>query len=408
MVQTSCWSFFEGARILKARLDRWLNSLPYSNKNICIFLFGAEELRDLLESLSRFALPASLNSILRRERITGWSVVLLSRASEAEINRLIDYARLRYGVKVNWQERPNLVKWMAAEGRSVREWLSLLEDGERLCMQTAREKRWFEATSPSEESAMERLGTLIGLGPVKNRIRELIAYMQEEKRRQEAGLVSRSNPISLHMVFTGNPGTGKTTVARLIGEIYREIGLLRRGHTVEVKISDLVAEHVGGTAPKSHAKIDEALDGVLFIDEAYQLAEKERGGFGQEAIDALLTRMENDRDRLVVIVAGYPEPMKKFLQSNPGLSRRFPPENIIHFPVYSPEELRQILLQMLREGSIGGRKKPRELSDKSWKGSMERGTKILGTPGRCGTFVKVSLGRGLSVSSGKGLVRMHP
>ncbi|MEJ5203047.1 MAG: AAA family ATPase, partial [Anaerolineales bacterium] len=135
--------------------------------------------------------------------------------------------------------------------------------------------------------------------------------------------------------------------ARLIGEIYHDIGILKRGHLVEARASDLVADYVGGTGIKTSRLVNQALDGVLFLDEAYMLTEEGRGGFGQEALDTLLTRMENDRHRLVAIFAGYPEKMERFRQSNPGLARRIPAENVIYFEDYSPEQLWQILQRML-------------------------------------------------------------
>ena len=156
--------------------------------------------------------------------------------------------------------------------------------------------------------------------------------------RKERGM-SVSN-LSYHCVFTGNPGTGKTTVARIVAEIYKELGVLKKGHLVETDRSGLVGEYVGQTAPKTNAIIDSALDGVLFIDEAYSLVQGGQGDYGKEAISTLLKRMEDDRDRLVVILAGYSKEMDDFINSNSGLQSRF--NRYIEFPDYSSEELLQI------------------------------------------------------------------
>jgi SpoVK/Ycf46/Vps4 family AAA+-type ATPase len=188
-----------------------------------------------------------------------------------------------------------------------------------------------------EEDPMETLDKLIGLGSIKDDVKELTAFVKVQKARQEQGL--KSVPVSLHLVFTGNPGTGKTTVARIIAKIYKQIGVLSKGQLVEVDRSGLVAGYVGQTAIKTTEQIKKAMGGVLFIDEAYSLSQKD-DAFGQEAIDTILKAMEDNRKDLVVIVAGYTEPMKKFVESNPGLKSRF--NKYIEFPDYLVDELEEI------------------------------------------------------------------
>ncbi len=195
------------------------------------------------------------------------------------------------------------------------------------------------------DQALAELDSLIGLGKVKAFVRELVAYVRIQQIRAARQLTSE--PLVLHMIFSGNPGTGKTTSARLIGKIFREMGVLEKGHIVERERADLVGEYIGHTAQKTREQIRKALGGILFIDEAYSLARGGEKDFGKEAIDTLVRAMEEYRDRLVVILAGYRDEMRAFVQANPGIRSRFPVQ--IEFPDYSCEELLQIADLMLRK-----------------------------------------------------------
>jgi SpoVK/Ycf46/Vps4 family AAA+-type ATPase len=213
----------------------------------------------------------------------------------------------------------------------------------------------------SLEDLMAELARLIGLDRVKQEVSALANLMQMVKRREEVGLAPP--PLSRHLVFAGNPGTGKTTVARLYGRILAALGLLSRGHLVEADRGDLVGEYVGHTAPKTQAAFRRALGGVLFIDEAYALVPYgQSSDFGQEAVSTLVKLMEDYRDEVVVIAAGYPDDMERFIDSNPGLASRF--TRTLTFEDYSSAELVSIVAHLAQQYDY-------RLADETWEQLLE-------------------------------------
>lgn len=195
------------------------------------------------------------------------------------------------------------------------------------------------------DEALKCLDELIGLDEVKQQVHDWVKQIKVFKLRKMRGI--KVPDISYHMVFTGNPGTGKTTVARLLAQIYRALGIVKKGQCVEVKRGDLVAGYVGQTALKTQAVINRAQGGVLFIDEAYMLASGGSNDYGQEAIDTLLKEMEDRRDQFVVVVAGYDNLMQNFIESNPGLKSRF--KNYLRFTDYTGEQLMEIFLSLCKK-----------------------------------------------------------
>lgn len=245
------------------------------------------------------------------------------------VHQLIEKGKINLGLRVMKGEKPEDL---------TEEQLSTIqvEDLERIYKEKQKVLPDIPLDQESLDEAMAELNEMVGLDDVKKEINEMVRLVKFYREQGESVL----NNFSLHTVFIGNPGTGKTTVARIIAKIYRSLGVLERGHLVECDRQSLVAGFVGQTALKTTKKIDEAIGGILFIDEAYALNQKGRGDFGGEAVETLLKRMEDQKGEFAVIAAGYPQPMEQFIESNPGLKSRF--DRTIPFKDFSPENLTEI------------------------------------------------------------------
>ncbi|WP_159790319.1 AAA family ATPase [Sodalinema gerasimenkoae] len=331
---------FQNRRELLGRMVKW-GRLPASHKNLCVFISHHHNQSQFQEFCRHIGFTLLANWMESRGDRT-FNLIQMGPPAEDELSHLWNYFRLVQKKPVNWQDYPTFISTLAAEKQPLKTWYDRFNLAPELSLKVAKQQQWLSGDI-SLKPAQARLEELVGLQGVKQAIRRKLQRLKVAQERRQKGL--SQEPQRLHLVFKGNPGTGKTTVARLVGEIYRDLGLLRRGQVVEVGGRDLVAGYVGQTSIRTNERVDEALDGVLFIDEAYQLNRGGETDFGQQAIETLLKRMEDERERLAVIVAGYPQEMDEFLAANPGLESRFATEVI--FEDYRPEELKAILQQRL-------------------------------------------------------------
>ncbi|MCB0551907.1 MAG: AAA family ATPase [Phaeodactylibacter sp.] len=313
-------------------LRNWIK-LPSVSRNKCIIVFNngsADEILQALEERGYNQLYEYLSGKLNRRQGGLLNEMLsISIPEEDEIRRLLHRRRLLESLPLHWKKLDRIIHKLRVKGLTLRE----------LALEPLPEA---DAQTP-----MEELMSMIGLKKVK----ELIQDRLDAARffRDNPGVSSIKNSRR-HLIFTGNPGTGKTTVAKLVGQIYKEAGLLKTGNVIPVSQQDLVADHLGGTAKATAAWCERALGGILFIDEAYALFRNEQDSFGRQAIDVLNQYMEEKRDDLMVILAGYQDEMQQLFEANPGFRSRFP--HLIEFEDYTPEELYQIFELKLKVSGL--------------------------------------------------------
>ncbi len=347
-----------GSESIQSKIFDSINNydgLPFDNSNIMLFIFPQ---RSLNETMSVYGSMPGLWHFFFQPRMSKGNIIEIGVPAKQEIRNSINLIRTTHGLNVDFRNIDKLCKLFAKTAFAnnltltelMRQMMVCAHNGQMLNMDAV-ERICGKA---NKKTAFDRLDELIGMDSVKQQIHALEARAKNMEAAVDFGYVPRIQPqpkqpragMNLHLVLTGNPGTGKTTVARLLGEIYYELGFLPGGHTVKVTRNDLVAGYVGQTAIKTRSCIDRAIGGVLFVDEAYTLKRVREEGmsdndFGQEAIDTILEAMSDRAGEFAVVVAGYPKEMQGFLNSNPGLHRRF--GQMIHIDDYVPEELRQIL-----------------------------------------------------------------
>jgi len=335
----------EDQRTLSGILSKW-NRLPSTNPNKIIYCFDVKDEEALREAVDQLQINA-IKNLIPKSRAAGTKADYLCNISTPGPGEVSELIQARYRKKMRGAS-PALVrrisKLIAGEGLPLSTWIPRLDSIPELTKDSLRLNRWLISSQNAEKPALDQLLALIGLQPVKDAILDLVKWAGT----RDAITDQQTMPL-LNMVFTGPPGVGKTTVAKFLGEILHDCGLLEKGQLIIHSPTTLVADHVGGTAKQVNEAVDAAMGGVLFIDEAYGLADRERGAFVQEAVEAILHRMEVDHGKFIVILAGYQKQMVRLFRLNPGLERRFPAEFRLRFPPYTAAELALIFNQLAQK-----------------------------------------------------------
>ncbi|GAB5526301.1 MAG: hypothetical protein Roseis2KO_41730 [Roseivirga sp.] len=315
------------------RINHWSNLLS-QHPNRCFFLFRSANEEELLQAADRFpVLKGFIQDASRNKSLM--SLLYIGKPLKDEIGRVMQLARLSHELEFQWIHKDKMMHLLEAENHTLKHWLYTLHDAKSLSMRGISGLLKGSASDILDKSSYEVLQGMVGLTEAKNQITRHVHLSRAAHKNPKLKKTQR-----LHMVFQGNPGTGKTTIARLVADIFREEEVVSRGHLVEVQRKDLVSAYVGDTALKTDRVCRSALGGMLFVDEAYTLVQDDNDRLGKEALETLMKNMEDHKQDLCVVFAGYHRQMNDFLSTNPGLKRRI--GAFVDFADYSPVELLEI------------------------------------------------------------------